>query len=684
MAIQITRELPEIVTNRITVNAGGNSIYGNFIIELPNDLIGKTITAVKLNATWSATQPEVSGVAPDMEHYLSFRSALDQHYRVSSEDILTKFQSGNTSVKIYTIIKNTGNRNRQFWWNVKISITYESNELEGFFTGMMPDDLGKYTLSAYSIAENEVITVKALLNDNDSQITSISLGIKNNSSIYIQKVSNLVIDEDGIYSGTFSFNRDDQIGTPPSTQNNIYNQMNSNSSAWIHFTYKFSDESTQGIGALIKDINNKSFKFCKERIGPTINFSNLFGNTNYFPIINTSQNNDINFDIGLSSIDSNIRLASIGYTYNNNQYSLNETSSTFTITLPSIPPQGTTYSLIVEATDSFGATSSAEISVVTCQYTAPSFNLEIQRMIHDVSENTYQHDDDGTILGVSGTITWQPTIEILENQSLSNTLQLFVSKITTNDSRFTDGNIDFNIIDLSSALSIITYSDDVSILTYTYKDTLNNVTVVTNDFNGSFNYQIELKLQDNFNSYTQEFFINKSTPGYLNIEKTGVAVGIRSTGSAQNKKFECNYPAYFYQDIYQNSSPLINQITLNNQLNNFFSIQNYIVDGNTVYYLKLGNFLMAFGQANASSNSNDGHFSSIFKKNNSSIFSSIPCMYGTWISTTSTYNSGALGSLQFYNISQDGFYVIAGGSVPPQNDAKPINWIAIGSAASNV
>jgi hypothetical protein len=50
---------------------------------------------------------------------------------------------------------------------------------------MMPDDLGKYTLSAYSIAENEVITVKALLNDNDSQITSISLGIKNNSSIYI-------------------------------------------------------------------------------------------------------------------------------------------------------------------------------------------------------------------------------------------------------------------------------------------------------------------------------------------------------------------------------------------------------------------------------------------------------------------------------------------------------------------
>jgi hypothetical protein len=93
---------------------------------------------------------------------------------------------------------------------------------------------------------------------------------------------------------------------------------------------------------------------------------------------------------------------------------------------------------------------------------------------------------------------------------------------------------------------------------------------------------------------------------------------------------------------------------------------------------------MAFGQANASSSSSDGQFSTIFKKNNSSIFSSAPCMYGTWISTTSTFNSGALGSLQFYNISQDGFYVIAGGNVPAQNNAKPINWIAIGSAASNI
>lgn len=63
-------------------------------------------------------------------------------------------------------------------------------------------------------------------------------------------------------------------------------------------------------------------------------------------------------------------------------------------------------------------------------------------------------------------------------------------------------------------------------------------------------YTISITVRDAVgNSATLTTYIDKAG-GYLNIEKHGVAVGMRSTGTPKNPIFECNYPAFFYGGIF--------------------------------------------------------------------------------------------------------------------------------------
>lgn len=67
-------------------------------------------------------------------------------------------------------------------------------------------------------------------------------------------------------------------------------------------------------------------------------------------------------------------------------------------------------------------------------------------------------------------------------------------------------------------------------------------------FNELIRYDFRLALTDWFQTVYYYTGIDKAG-GYLNVEKYGTAVGMRTTANSENKKFECAYPAYFYGGI---------------------------------------------------------------------------------------------------------------------------------------
>lgn len=70
----------------------------------------------------------------------------------------------------------------------------------------------------------------------------------------------------------------------------------------------------------------------------------------------------------------------------------------------------------------------------------------------------------------------------------------------------------------------------------------------TIQFAASKRYAVEIKVTDFFESSVLRFVVEKSG-GYFNIEKHGVAAGMRSTATEQEPKLESAYPVYPYQGI---------------------------------------------------------------------------------------------------------------------------------------
>ena len=87
----------------------------------------------------------------------------------------------------------------------------------------------------------------------------------------------------------------------------------------------------------------------------------------------------------------------------------------------------------------------------------------------------------------------------------------------------------------NSSLATKVYTHDRSVLTATYTNT------------SSFDFTVELS--DAFTTITYQVNVPKAG-GIFNIETTGVAVGMRSTGTDANPLFQSAYPAHFLAGAY--------------------------------------------------------------------------------------------------------------------------------------
>lgn len=182
-----------------------------------------------------------------------------------------------------------------------------------------------------------------------------------------------------------------------------------------------------------------------------------------------------------------------------------------------------TWSLRLEDAEGLGATTTGSFDVLP--YAAPVLTFGLTRyaqVLDDNDEPVYEETDDGENVWVDG------TIDVTQLNGLNAwTLSL---TWTPND---TGASLPVTLISESEGGS---WSLD------------QNVELITSQFSAANDYTFTATLADQFGSSVVTTYIYKAG-GYFNVEKFGVCVGGRTTGTAQAPKFESDYPIYAYAGI---------------------------------------------------------------------------------------------------------------------------------------
>ncbi len=183
---------------------------------------------------------------------------------------------------------------------------------------------------------------------------------------------------------------------------------------------------------------------------------------------------------------------------------------------------------VLSVTDSYGETTTLSGTLSILSYSPPTLrNVAISRYIStlDSGGNTvYELSDDGTSLWFDASVTCQTVLG-----SGTNEWSLRINSVTVE----------------SSTLPQKTYLNDRSILSGTYPST------------DELDFTIELS--DTFTTITYTVNVPKAG-GIFNIEKTGVAIGMRSTGTEANPLFQSAFPSFFLGGVYGADGGRIDQV----------------------------------------------------------------------------------------------------------------------------
>lgn len=254
----------------------------------------------------------------------------------------------------------------------------------------------------------------------------------------------------------------------------------------------------------------------KTRLAPTITSVNLVDNGNEKTLFGKFVQNEtpiyIEYIDSVDSVDPAVTIASRTLDFDNSILTIGDSGSL----IGTCTTAGTiawTYTI----TDSKGKSSSLTGTIEVANYTEPSIStLTATRytvVTDDEGNVSYVASDDGEYVwfGVSGVVTslngangW--TLKC-ENKTVLSGSDGSTFEASEDRSMYTDA---------------ITLSADV---TFTFV------------------------LADYYHSVTKEVTVPKAG-AYFNIEKTGVGVGMRTTGTADNPKFESAWAAHFYDGIY--------------------------------------------------------------------------------------------------------------------------------------
>ena len=271
--------------------------------------------------------------------------------------------------------------------------------------------------------------------------------------------------------------------------------------------------------------SGQRFKLVKERTAPVISAvswgeSGTGHISTYGNLIAGKTVPTISFSVTLDTdADSGIGYEGRSLTVGSKTYTLSANSGT----LGTITESGSV-AYTITVTDSYGQTGTLSGTVTVLAYTPPTLSgVAISRYVSSLNtqgQTVYELDDDGNKLWFDAAIT--------VHASLGSGTNKWSLKITPT------GGTAINVL-TNSSLATKVYTHDRSVLTATYANT------------SSFDFTVELS--DAFTTITYQVNVPKAG-GIFNIETTGVAVGMRSTGTDANPLFQSAYPAHFLAGAY--------------------------------------------------------------------------------------------------------------------------------------
>ena len=293
----------------------------------------------------------------------------------------------------------------------------------------------------------------------------------------------------------------------------------------ITFTGANGTTYTSGWVSAVNSGDSQTFKLLKTRSAPAISAvtwgeSGTSHLSAYGSLIAGKTIPTLSFTVTLDTdADSGIGYQSRVLVLDDKSYTLSANSGT----LQPISESGTV-SYTITVTDSYGQVGTLSGSVTALAYTPPTLSgVAISRYVASLNtqgQTIYELDDDGTSLWFDAEITVQT--------SLGSGTNKWSLKITP------AGGTAINVL-TNSSLATKTYNHDRTVLTATYANT------------STFDFTIELS--DAFTTVTYQVSVPKAG-GIFNIETTGVAVGMRSTGTEENPLFEVAYESRFNAIVY--------------------------------------------------------------------------------------------------------------------------------------
>lgn len=193
-----------------------------------------------------------------------------------------------------------------------------------------------------------------------------------------------------------------------------------------------------------------------------------------------------------------------------------------------ITVSGSAVTCTVSVMDSYGQVGTALGTIEVLHYAPPVINtLSFERYVTKISplgETYYEADDNGDTVWVNVDANVSP----LNGQNA-----------WTMTANYEEAD---NFLMSNPSITVLQGSDGEHIIETRNRD------MFSEELSENAKWHITVMLTDYYGSAYAEFTIGKSG-GILNVERTGVSLGMLSTGTLDNPLFQSNYESHFYKDV---------------------------------------------------------------------------------------------------------------------------------------
>lgn len=488
------------VYNTYTYSTPDTTSNDEVKVTVPSSLNDVTFNSVAF--TYDVSQTQSGG-----SRTLIFK---DTGKAVTNAAILARLRAGDTSFYIqfyYRAAGGTGGSGIHYatcsWKNLKITVDYTPNsKIHGYATASDNTSI-YYGIDADNLAQTESMPVRISFTAKKA-VASVTFSVEGNNggsgSLTVTKTAS----QGGAWDNTFTF-------TLPEAQASEWSaRISSATDITILITY--TDSTTAQGGA------TTALKLVRERNTPTLSlaFTDTEGVYGDYGVYVQNQSAltatpTVSLDTGA---DSNNAVTAMTLTFGGTVFSTSGSS----FSLGTVIASGTVY-WELEVTDTYGMTGVINGSISVTAWAPPyltSFEAERYSTGVDTGGNPVYYPDDG---GVDIRVTLAGGVSPVNGQN-AWTLVMSATNGTNTYTR-----------------TIMTGTDGQTISLNQDRSVFDATLSATSD------WAVTLTLSDGFTSAVYDGIVIPKAGAIFNIEKTGVAVGMRSTGTLAEPLFQVAYPA---------------------------------------------------------------------------------------------------------------------------------------------